>query len=63
MAKKSRAKRSAVVDLPDNMLPQNIIAVGDHVEENKNIYISQSVYRRFTSLPKTRPQMKVEVCW
>ena len=34
MAKKSRAKRSAVAELPDNMLPQNMIAVGDHVEEN-----------------------------
>lgn len=54
MAKKSRAKRSAVVDLPDNMLPQNIIAVGDHVEENKNIYISQSVYKEIHKFTKNK---------
>ena len=54
MAKKSRAKRSAVVDLPDNMLPQNIIAVGDQVEENKNIYISQSVYKEIHKFTKNK---------
>ena len=54
MAKKSRAKRSAVADLPDNMLPQNIIAVGDHVEENKNIYISQSVYKEIHKFTKNK---------
>ncbi len=54
MAKKSRAKRSAVVDLPNNMLPQNIIAVGDHVEENKNIYISQSVYKEIHKFTKNK---------
>lgn len=54
MAKKSRAKRSAVAELPDNMLPQNMIAVGDHVEENKNIYISQSVYKEIHKFTKNK---------
>ena len=54
MAKKSRAKRSAVAELPDNMLPQNMIAVGDHVEENKNIYISQSVYKDIHKFTKNK---------
>lgn len=29
----------------ENSLPQNIVAVGEHVEENKNIYILQNVYK------------------
>ena len=29
----------------ENMLPQNILPIGDRVEENKNIYILQSVYK------------------
>lgn len=46
MAKK-RGKRSAVAKdaAAENLLPQNIMPVGEHVEENKNIYISQKVYR------------------
>ncbi len=44
-AKKTRGKQ------PENILPQNILAIGEHVEEDKNIYILQSVYKeihRFT---------------
>lgn len=35
----------------DNILPQNIVSMGEHVEEDKNIYISQNTYKeiyRFT---------------
>ena len=47
MAKKakSRIKKAPVNELPDNVLPQNILPVGGRVEENKNIYISQAVYK------------------
>lgn len=46
MAKKvKKSKKTPAQILPDNMLPQNILAVGERVEENKNIYISQSVYK------------------
>lgn len=54
MAKKSKARRSAAINLPDNMLPQNMIAVGDHVEESKNIYISQSVYKEIHKFTKNK---------
>lgn len=56
MAKKSknRIKKSAVVDLPENMLPQNILAVGVHVEENKNIYISQPTYKEIHKFTKNK---------
>lgn len=56
MAKKSknRIKKSAVVDLLENMLPQNILAVGDHVEENKNIYISQPTYKEIHKFTKNK---------
>ena len=47
MAKKMRKKTNKAVQntVPDNMLPQNILPVGERVEENKNIYISQQVYK------------------
>lgn len=56
MAKKSknRIKKNAVADLPENMLPQNILAVGDHVEENKNIYISQPTYKEIHKFTKNK---------
>lgn len=56
MAKKSKnkMKKSAVADLPENMLPQNILAVGDHVEENKNIYISQPTYKEIHKFTKNK---------
>lgn len=46
---KPRHKKAA--STPKNALPQNIMLVGEHVEENKNIYISQPTYKaihRFT---------------
>ena len=53
MAKKKRkaSKKASVIKEPENALPQNILAVGEHVEESKNIYISQKTYKdihRFT---------------
>lgn len=38
-------KKALQPELTENMLPQNILPIGDHVEENKNIYILQSVYK------------------
>ncbi len=56
MAKKSknRIKKSAIANLQKNMLPQNILAVGDHVEENKNIYISQPTYKEIHRFTKNK---------
>ncbi len=54
MAKKKttrRSSRKAGTGVPENALPQNIVPFGERVEENKNIYISQKVYKeihRFT---------------
>lgn len=53
MAKKKGkiAKKKPAVQEPENALPQNILPVGERVEENKNIYISQKTYKdihRFT---------------
>lgn len=53
MAKKvkNKVKNDKKAAILENVLPQNILPVGERVEENKNIYISQSVYKeihRFT---------------
>ncbi len=53
MAKKQKNKagKKAAEAVPENALPQNIVAMGEHIEENKNIYISQRTYKaihRFT---------------
>lgn len=56
MAKKVKKqnKRAAVNDLPENMLPQNILPVGERVEENKNIYIAQDVYKQIHKFTKNK---------
>ena len=44
MAKKKTSKKQVkpIVDrIDDSVLPQNIISMGERVEENKNIYIRQ----------------------
>lgn len=51
--KKSSKKRNEKAYVPQfaDSLPQNILPMGEHVEEDKNIYISQGVYKeihRFT---------------
>jgi len=53
MAKKqqNRMTNKAALEMPSDALPQNIVPMGEHVEENKNIYISQKTYKeihRFT---------------
>ena len=52
--KKTKGKKSAAPELPENALPQNILAVGEHVEENKNIYISQPVYKEIHKFTKNK---------
>ena len=44
--KKKNTKKSAKAQpIIENALPQNILPIGERVEENKNIYISQPVYK------------------
>ncbi len=50
--KKSTKKQEVKTEEEFNRLPQNIVSVGERVEEDKNIYILQSVYKeiqKFTS--------------
>lgn len=42
----------------DSKLPQNILQMGDHVEQDKKIYISQSTYKKIQRF--TRNKTKVE---
>lgn len=51
---KSKIKKNAAPNLPENLLPQNILLIGDHVEENKNIYISQAVYKEIHKFTKNK---------
>ncbi len=48
MAKKKNVKKNKkTVQAPKaTALPQNLVFLGEHVEENKNIYILQSVYKK-----------------
>ena len=56
MAKKTKkqTKKAPVNELPENMLPQNILPMGERVEENKNIYISQTVYKEIHKFTKNK---------
>lgn len=56
MAKKSKSKnkKTAAPKEPENMLPQNIMLIGERVEEDKNIYISQSVYKEIHKFTKNK---------
>ena len=46
MAKKKNSKKSVkTTPIIENALPQNILSIGERVEEDKNIYISQPVYK------------------
>ena len=51
---KKKKKKEKPQELPDDVLPQNIIAVGKRVEENKNIYIAQDVYRKIHKFTKNK---------
>jgi proteasome lid subunit RPN8/RPN11 len=53
-APKKKKKKKEAVELPDNALPQNFVAVGERVEEDKNIYISQSVYKKIHKFTKNK---------
>lgn len=46
MAKKKKSKKVVKYEpIIENSLPQNILPIGERVEEDKNIYISQPVYK------------------
>lgn len=55
MAKKEKpqkGKKTEIDELSGDLLPQNIVPMGDRVDADKNIYISQATYKkiqRFTS--------------
>lgn len=55
MAKKEKkeSKRTSK-KLPENLLPQNILPMGERVEQDKNIYISQSVYKEIHRFTKNK---------
>lgn len=42
---KSNRKKATSLELSENILPQNILPIGERVEEDKNIYVLQSVYK------------------
>ncbi len=50
---KSNAKKRAKIVM-ENVLPQNILPMGEHVEEDKNIYISQSAYKEIHKFTKNK---------
>lgn len=55
MAKKKRKKNPTKKQhISENMLPQNILSVGERVEENKNIYISQPVYKEIHKFTRNK---------
>lgn len=56
MAKKAKKqnKKAPANELPENMLPQNILPIGERVEENKNIYISQAIYKEIHKFTKNK---------
>lgn len=57
MAKKEKAKKrtkTEKAELREKLLPQNIFAMGEKVEENKNIYILQKVYKDIHKFTKNK---------
>lgn len=56
MAKKTKKKSAKVVEkiVFDQVLPQNILPIGERVEENKNIYISQETYKEIHEFTKNK---------
>lgn len=52
--KKARKIVKKEINLDDNMLPQNIVLFGEHVEENKNIYIAQNIYKEIHKFTKDK---------
>ena len=62
MAKKAKRKANKKIPVYGETLPQNIVEVGENVEEDKRIYISQSVYKKYILSQKIKLLMKVVVC-
>ena len=62
MAKKAKRKANKKIPVYDETLPQNIVEVGENVEEDKRIYISQSVYKKYILSQYIKLLMKVVVC-
>ena len=57
MAKKiKRNSKKIINDIPDDILPQNIVNFGEHVVEDKNIYIAQSVYKDIHKFTKDKTE-------
>ena len=55
MAKKMKKQnKKAAPKMPENALPQNILPMGERVEEDKNIYIAQSVYKEIHKFTKNK---------
>ena len=57
MAKKSKntpKQRKQAKNLSENVLPQNILPMGERVEQDKNIYISQDAYKQIHKFTKNK---------
>ena len=52
MSKKSKEESKKIKF--DNTLPQNILLIGEHIEEDKNVYISQQVYKEIHEFTKDK---------
>lgn len=54
--KKTKNKNNKIKQevIEENVLPQNILQVGERVEEDKNIYISQQVYKEIHKFTKNK---------
>lgn len=52
--KKNKNKAPKKSMISDKALPQNILPIGERVEENKNIYISQPVYKQIHSFTRNK---------
>ena len=52
--KKNKIKNEIIDKKSEQTLPQNILLIGERVTENKNIYISQAVYKEIHSFTKNK---------
>lgn len=52
--KKTVTKGKKRQTMPENALPQNILPMGERVEEGKNIYLSQKVYREIHKFTRNK---------
>ncbi len=52
--KPKKAKKKSETKVPDNILPQNILRIGESVVEGKKIYILQSVYKEIHAFTKNK---------